>query len=78
MPDESVEQFINRLNDICARMVNDPGSDEEYSRVFATNSLHLPRLRQDGICSGRNTAPSLKIKHRSSPTFRCFATRGSK
>ena len=25
MPDETGEQFLNRLNDICARMVNDPG-----------------------------------------------------
>ena len=25
MPDETVEHFINQLNDICARMVNDPG-----------------------------------------------------
>ena len=25
MPDETVEQLLNRLNDIYARMVNDPG-----------------------------------------------------
>ena len=34
MPDETVEQFINRLNDICARMVNDPGEAMKKTQVI--------------------------------------------
>ena len=34
MPDETVEQFINRLNDICARMVNDLGEAMKKTQVI--------------------------------------------
>ena len=50
MLDETVEQFINRLNDICATIVNDPGEAIKKTQVIRgieTNLLHLPRLKQD-------------------------------
>ena len=34
MPDETVEQFINRLNNICACRVNDPGEAMEKTQVI--------------------------------------------
>ena len=34
MPDETVEQLIFRLNDICARMVNDPGEAMMKTQVI--------------------------------------------
>lgn len=34
MPDETVEMFINRLNDICARVVNDPGEAMKKTQVI--------------------------------------------
>ena len=53
MPDDTFEQFSNRLNDICARMVNNPGEARKkkpvIKEIFATNLQILPRLRQDGI-----------------------------
>ena len=33
MPDETVKQFINRVNDICASMVNDPGEEIKKTQV---------------------------------------------
>ena len=34
LPDETVEQFINRLNDICGRMANDPGEAMKKTQVI--------------------------------------------
>ena len=34
MPDGTVEQFLNRLNDICARMMNDPGKSMKKTQVI--------------------------------------------
>ena len=34
MPDETVEQFIYRLNDICARMVNNTGEAMKKTQVI--------------------------------------------
>ena len=81
MPDKTVEQFIYGLNDMCARMVNDHGEAMKRfmsSRIFATNLVHLSRLKQDGICHGQNTAPASKTKPRNSPIFFCFEKRGKK
>ena len=41
MPDETAEQFINRMKWYLCLMVNDPGQAmKKSSRVFATNLLH--------------------------------------
>ena len=34
MPDETVEQLINRLNDICAPVVKDPGEAMKKTQVI--------------------------------------------
>ena len=34
MPDETMEQFLNRLNNSCARMVNDPGEAMKKTQVI--------------------------------------------
>ena len=46
MPNEIVEQFINRLNDICACMVTDPGEAKKRLKSSrATNLLHIEGRR---------------------------------
>ena len=34
MPGETIEQFLNRINEICARMVNDPGDAMKKTQVI--------------------------------------------
>ena len=46
MPDETEEQFLNRLKDICARMVNDPGEAMKKTQVIKGISNEFATLAQ--------------------------------
>ena len=62
MPDETVEQFINRLNDICARMVNDPGEAMKKTQVIkgiCNEFAAFVQIEARRDMRGRNTAPAL-------------------
>jgi hypothetical protein len=34
MPDEPMETFLNKINEICARIVTDPGDDSSGQRSY--------------------------------------------
>ena len=58
MPDKTVEQLINRLNEICARMVKDPREAMKKTQVVKSICNEFAAFAQicNGICRGRITS----------------------
>jgi hypothetical protein len=52
MPDEPMETFLNKINDICAR---DPGDDMKTTQVVKgviDNFIHLQNKKPERLCRG--------------------------
>ena len=78
MPDETVDQFINRLNDVCARK-NDPGEAMKKTQVIKGICNEFAAFAQIEARRDMSWAEyCTSIKDQATPTYRCFVTRGSK
>jgi hypothetical protein len=55
MPDEPMETFLNKINEICARMVTDPGDDMKKDQVVKgviDDFIHLQHKKPERFRRG--------------------------